>query len=192
MHIALEGLDGVGKTHTAKILEKDLGLTLIEMPLHYLTDLEGRENYLRLTNYINDNTNSDFTAMFYGTGNFYLKFLIQGRNVITDRHIGSTYFWNYNGRNLEFFNYLVKVCGKPDLTVILLARAEVRRQRIFNRNPNDVDLKTKIFPDDAQNKLIEFVNRYSMNHICIDNSDLTPQETADLIAKAVREQKLLP
>ena len=43
MHIAIEGLDGVGKTQTAKLLAKQYNFTFIEKPLHYLTDTNGME-----------------------------------------------------------------------------------------------------------------------------------------------------
>jgi thymidylate kinase len=46
MHIAIEGLDGVGKTSTAKLLADEIGFKFIEKPMHYLTDVDGINNYI--------------------------------------------------------------------------------------------------------------------------------------------------
>ena len=75
MHIAIEGLDGVGKTQTAKLLAKTLGFEFIEKPLHYLTDLQGMDNYLRIMNTINTEMGPEFTSLYYGLSNLYLTHL---------------------------------------------------------------------------------------------------------------------
>ena len=47
MHIAIEGIDGVGKSTAAKNLAKRLDFTLVEKPLHFLFDEDGNEdNYI--------------------------------------------------------------------------------------------------------------------------------------------------
>ena len=73
MHIAIEGLDGVGKTQTAKLLAEQYSFTFIEKPLHYLTDIDGMENYLRMMKHINEAMDDDFKALYYGLGNLYLR-----------------------------------------------------------------------------------------------------------------------
>jgi thymidylate kinase len=192
MHIAIEGLDGVGKTSAAKALEKLTGFTLIEYPIRYLTDGEtGREQLNRLIIQVEDNTERDFTAMFYGTGNMYLKYLIKGRNVITDRYLASTYFWNCTPNNVDFFDFLVRVANRPDFTVLLFANADVRKERILRRNPNDPDLKKKIFRDSQYDKLQEFLDRYQMIHCRIDNSQMSIEETAKAIKRAATKAGVL-
>ena len=192
MHIAIEGLDGAGKTSAAKVLERLTGFTLIEYPIRYLTDGEtGREQLERLIVQVEDNTERDFTAMFYGTGNMYLKYLIKGRNIITDRYLASTYFWNCTPDNVDFFDFLVRVSNRPDFTVLLFANAEVRKQRILLRNPRDPDLKKKIFHDAQYDKLQEFLDRYQMPHCRIDNSLLDVEETAACIQQEAEKVGVL-
>ena len=49
MHIAIEGIDGVGKSTAAKNLAERLGFTLVEKPLHFLFDEDGNEdNFWRI------------------------------------------------------------------------------------------------------------------------------------------------
>lgn len=183
MHIAIEGLDGVGKTQTAKLLAEQYSFTFIEKPLHYLTDIDGMENYLRMMKHINEAMDDDFKALYYGLGNLYLRQLSKGINVVTDRYLCSTYFWNHTANNHELFDFLVRVAGLPDLTIILYADAEVRRQRIFGRDTNDPDLAEKVFPNSRYKKMIEFVETYEANYVLIDNSGMGLNETVQEIAK---------
>ena len=37
-HISIEGMDGVGKSTTCKLLAEKLGYIFVEKPLHYLLD----------------------------------------------------------------------------------------------------------------------------------------------------------
>ena len=92
MHIAIEGLDGVGKTDTAKRIAQRLGFKFLEKPLHLITDEEGLENYLRITAKVNENNNKLFRAQFYGTGNYLVSQLAKESKVITDRHLVSNYY----------------------------------------------------------------------------------------------------
>lgn len=183
MHIAIEGLDGVGKTQAAKLLAEQYNLTFIQKPLHYLTDTNGMENYLRMMKHINEAMDDDFKALYYGLGNLYLCRLANGINVVTDRYLCSTYFWNQTANNQILFDYLVRTAGLPDLTVILYADAEVRRQRILGRNANDPDLAEKVFPNNRYKKMIEFVQNYEANYVVVDNSEMDLNETVQEIAK---------
>ncbi len=189
MHIAIEGLDGVGKTQTAKLLAKTLGFEFIEKPLHYLTDLQGMDNYLRIMNTINTEMGPEFTSLYYGLSNLYLTHLAQGKNVVTDRHLCSTYFWNHTESTAPFFNYLVNVCGSPDFTVILYATEEVRRTRIKGRNPNDPDLNEKVLPNKSYQKMLEFVQRYNMRYIWLDTSDMNLQAVIQQIVSQVHNSR---
>ena len=183
MYIAIEGLDGVGKTQTAKLLAKQYNFTFIEKPLHYLTDTNGMENYLRMMKYINKEMDDDFKALYYGLGNLYLSQISKGTNVVTDRHLCSTYFWNHTANNHILFDYLVQTAGLPDLTVILYADVEVRRQRMLERSASDTDLVEKVFPNNQYKKMVEFVKNYGANYVIIDNSEKTLNETVQEIAK---------
>jgi len=189
MHIAIEGLDGVGKTQTAKLTARELDFEFIEKPLHYLTDTEGMDNYLRIMNTINTQMGPDFTALYYGLGNLYLNTLSAGKNIVTDRYLCSTYFWNCTERNESFFDYLVSICRAPELTVILYADAPVRRQRIMGRDPNDKDLKNKVLPNEQYEKMVGFVQKYGMNYVLLDTSEMTLDAVVKKIVTFVHNLK---
>ena len=189
MHIAIEGIDGVGKTETARLLAQKRGFTFIEKPLHYILDKEGMENYLRTTQQINNHLDHNFAGMFYGLGNYYLskELLRQKGNVVTDRHLCSTYFWNKDADNERFFDYLVEICGLPNVTILLFADQQVRQERISRRNPNDPDLLNKVLPNNCYDKMLAFLNRYHAPYHLIDNSHMTLEETVDRIDSLIGE-----
>ena len=74
MHIAIEGMDGVGKTTVANILAKKLNFTIVEKPLHLLFDQnDSFTNYIKYRDYVNLQVDNDpLRAWFYGLGNIFL------------------------------------------------------------------------------------------------------------------------
>ena len=191
MHIAIEGLDGVGKTSTAKLLASEMGWEFIEKPMHFLTDVEDMKNYLRISKTINNSLSSDFAALFYGTGNYYTSIISKERSIVTDRHLASTYYWNGNENNIELFDFLVKVCGKPDLTFILYADATTRRERVVSRNCNDPDLNRNVFSNDQYKKIIDFVKKYDMNYITLDTTDMSLDGALDELKHYIKSYKII-
>lgn len=179
MHIAIEGLDGVGKSSTAKLLASEINYEFIEKPMHYLTDVEYMDNYLRISDTINNLLPSDFAALFYGTGNYYTSLISKNKSIVTDRHLASTYYWNGDKDNTELFDFLVKICGKPDFTIILYADAITRKERVISRNSNDPDLQRNVFSNDQYDKIIEFVKRYNMNYYLLDTTNMLLDDVVD-------------
>lgn len=192
MHIAIEGMDGVGKTTTAKLLASMLNFRFIEKPLHLLLDDEKTcDNYLKLSSYINNQNHIELKALFYGLGNVYLSNQYRDIDIITDRHLVSNYFWNSSDDNYELFDYLIKVCGKPDITILLYADMSVRENRIKSRNDTDCDLsEINKFPD-AYEKMRYFLERFNFEYYEIDNSKLSIEETVDKIACILTKKQLL-
>ena len=66
-HIAIEGMDGVGKTTTCKLLAERLGYKFIEKNLRFLFDENNEfDNYFRIRDKVNANPDRLFTSWFYG------------------------------------------------------------------------------------------------------------------------------
>lgn len=183
MHIAIEGMDGVGKTTVARKLASMLGFKIIEKPLHYLFDEEGENrNYIRIRDYINEQTDNDILrAWFYGMGNIFLYHKFKDENIITDRHFVSNYYW-CGGKETEcIFKCMIDLIGKPDFTFLLYASTKEGARRIKNRDLNDTDItKTKLYPD-ARKKMEGFLKRYDMEYLSIDTTNLTVQEVVTIM-----------
>ncbi len=191
MHIAIEGLDGAGKTCTAKCLAEELGYDFFENPIYELVGRQGVDCFRKHISQFDGDLCDNVAALFYGTGNLYLSHRKQGRNIITDRHLCATYLWNAVEINIRFFDFLVEMCGKPDLTVILYAEPDTRRQRIMHRNPNDPDLQENIFTDEKYGKALEFVKRYNMKYLWLDNTEITICQTVERIKRYINGVKQL-
>lgn len=187
MHIAIEGLDGVGKTCTAKCLAEKLGFDFLENPIYELVGRIGVKRFKEHTSQIDEDFYRNVAALFYGAGNLYLNHQKNEKDIITDRHLCATYLWNATQINLQFFDFLVDVCGQPDLTILLYAKPDIRRQRIMHRDPNDPDLQENIFTDEKYEKALDFVKRYNMKYLWLDNSEITICQTVDKIISYINE-----
>lgn len=187
MHIAIEGMDGVGKTTVAHRLAQRLGFRVVEKPLQHLFEgAGGLDTYLRCRDWVNEQTDNDpLRAWFYGLGNLYLLDRFRGEDIITDRHLVSNYYWCGAESTEGLFRCLVDLAGAPDLTVLLYATPEVGAQRLRNRAPHDSDLpKTELYVASVA-KMESFLRKFGMTHLSIDTSDLTPQQVVDLVVAAL-------
>lgn len=178
MHIAVEGIDGVGKTTLARKLAKNIGFHCIEKHLHALTDgddIDDIPNYMRITSHVNASDNATFRAWFYALGNLYLKEHYQNTNIVTDRYFASNYSWNGTPENEFIFEKLMELLGKPDITFLIYANPDVRAERIRRRNPNDPDLLNSSidFSEQMYGKINGFLQKYNFKYHLIDTSCLS-------------------
>ncbi len=186
IHIAIEGMDGVGKTTVCKLLASKTGYTFITKPLHYLLDLEenvGWPVYFRVRNMVNNSSNRDFSAWFYGLSNIYLYEKFKNQNIITDRHIVSNYCWSGNQVNMDIYDLIIKKIGFPTLTVILYADEDTIRDRLIKRNSNDKDLKRISKTEKVYEKMIGFCELKHFPYVVIDTSKLSPEQITNIIIK---------
>ena len=183
IHIAIEGMDGVGKTTICKLLSEKTGYIFVTKPLHFLTDLDENDwsNYIRSREEINKSDNRVLSAWFYGLSNIYLYEKFKNQNVITDRHIVSNYCWSGNTSNKDIYDVLIKKIGFPTLTVILYASENVIRSRLKERNNSDKDLKRVEKTEKVYEKMISFCELKHFPYIVVDTSKLTPEEIVKII-----------
>lgn len=182
MHIAIDGLDGAGKTTAAREVARRLGFSYVEKPLSAVSDPEGGlQEYLRFTSYINLHTDLEFRAMIYGAGTYLAALRARTENIVSDRYICSMYAINATGENETFFDYLVETSGKPELTVLLFADAETRRLRIIRRDPQDPVLRRLKFSDDGYLRMRSFVDHFRVPCLWLDTTKMEPGEVAAAI-----------
>lgn len=182
--IAIEGLDGVGKTSVAKIISRKLDLPYVEKPWSlYIDKLGDKTNYLNLINYINNCQDGFFRMCFYSLGTMIAQEKYNASGFVTDRFIISTFIHNRNDFEEEWLDLYFKQIDKPEITVVLYARPEVRLQRMLSRNPLDPDLKAIPLTDNLYSEITDFVNKYKLPFLWIDTSDLSIEEVVTKILK---------
>jgi thymidylate kinase len=192
LHISIEGMDGVGKSTTSRLIADRLGFTLVEKPLHYLLDEDGsRENYLKIRDYVNEQEDRVFTSWFYGLGNVYLYHKFRGQNIITDRHLLSNYCWSGAPESEIVFDTLVKVLGEPDFTFVLEADEQTIKKRLIERNREDPDILKLDFVLDAYRRMKEFLVRYRIKHAIINTSSLNREQVCEIIMAKLKEEGLV-
>ena len=185
-HISIEGMDGVGKTTTCKLLAERLGYKFVEKNLRFLFDENDEfDNYFRIRDKVNANPDRLFTSWFYGLGNIYLYTMFKDENIITDRHFLSNYAWSGTDDNTEVYDLLVKKLGFPDLTVILYADETAIFNRLRSRDENDSDLDKVKKAKEKYEKMVFFCEKYKMPYMVVDTSNLTPDQTVELIMKRI-------
>ena len=185
-HIAIEGMDGVGKTTTCKLLAERLGYKFIEKNLRFLfDDNDSFDNYFRIRDKVNANSDRLFTSWFYGLGNIYLYTMFKDENIVTDRHFLSNYAWSGTDDNTEVYDLLVKKLGFPDLTVILYADETAIFNRLRSRDELDSDLDKVKKAKEKYEKMVFFCEKYKMPYMVVDTSNLTPDQTVELIMKRI-------
>lgn len=185
IHISIEGMDGVGKSTTCKLLAEKLGYKFVEKPLHLLFDKdeESFEEYIRIRDQVNANPNRIFTSWFYGLGSIYMYERYKNANIVTDRHFASNYAWSGTKDNTEVYDLLIKKIGTPKLTVILYCPSEVIEQRLKERKTDDSDIAKVKKSETIYAKMIDFCKAKKMPYVVIDTSSLTPEEVVETILK---------
>ena len=124
----------------------------MEKPLHFLFDSPSTfDNYIRIRDYVNTQENRKFTSWFYGLGNILIYHLFENDNIITDRHLVSNFLWSGNDDSKPVYECLVKLIGKPDITILLYADTETLKHRLRNRAKDDKDLLIKRINDSGLN-----------------------------------------
>lgn len=132
---------------------------------------------------VNNSSNRDFSAWFYGLSNIYLYEKFKNQNIITDRHIVSNYCWSGNQVNMDIYDLIIKKIGFPTLTVILYADENTIRSRLIKRNSNDKDLKRISKTEKVYEKMISFCELKHFPYIVIDTSKLSPEQITNIIIK---------
>lgn len=167
MRIAIDGMDGVGKTSVAKLLGKELNYPVYEQKLIEKIGMDP-EFYKKLVKYIRKSNNKTISPIF-----FMLKSLLDNEeeNVIAVRSIVSMYYFEHNNITPELINSILTTGIVPDLIILLYAPVEERINRIRKRNEYDSDLTNIEALNDGYDIMLDFIKTYNLPYIGIDTTN---------------------
>lgn len=182
MLIAVEGMDGVGKTEISKYICENYDFIYIDKPLHYFYE-DGPENgyadLMKVANRMYDIGDNFVKSWYFSLGNIYVARMFKGQNVVIDRHLVSNYYWNADVQCEPIFETLMNVSGVPDLTILLYATPKTRLQRMKKRDENDPDLDDPDKQDDGYNKMIYFLEKFKFPYVVIDTENKSLSEVKE-------------
>lgn len=193
MKLAIEGMDGVGKTTIGQRIALDNELIYIDKPLHYFFEDSAEEGYkdlMKLVNRIYNVKDPVIRSWFFGLGNLFCFRNFQKEDFIVDRHFISNYFWNGDEQSDIVFESMINIIGVPDLTIILYASPEVRMERLKKRNPNDRDISDPEKQVNGYDKMLSFFEKFQMPYILVNTENKTIEEVVSEINEYI--SKLRP
>ena len=187
MIIAIEGMDGAGKTTVCKYIEKKYEFVNVEKPTKYLFEKNGRIDMYSFNSELQKIYNCDnkIRSIFFGAGNLLAVTKFKGKNVVLDRHFASNYFWNGDVCLDNYFEELIRLCGKPDITIFLHATPQTRYKRLLKRDTNDIDLHDESIFLDGTKENIDFLEKFKFNYAVVETENKTIKEVCQTIDEVV-------
>ena len=181
MHVAIEGMDGVGKTSQAMALSKRLKGQFISKSFHEMNDVSGKyDSFVTIESYSDGEQPG-----IYGMRQNYFWSKVQDEIVITDRFYISNYWSRAKELAIAYFKQIIYYWGVPDLMILLYAEPPILYKRICERSPND--LYKPQMAKEAYRLMFDFARKMGSTVMVLDNSNLSFEETTDIIELAVRK-----
>lgn len=184
MHIAIEGMDGVGKTSAAKLLAKRMKMQYYAKTFHAMRDASGQyDNFITLSDYSEQLCN----PYNFGIRGAFLYCKFKGIDVVSDRYFVSNFWAHTHGEHYDELKEIISLLGEPDITFLLYGEQEVIRQRMVSRDPHDKDIVKIDYIPQAYSVMKNFLARTGLKNVVINTSRLSLEEVVDLMVTIVRE-----
>lgn len=188
MKIAIEGMDGVGKSTLAKRIAKEFEFIYLEKPLTSLFQsdkFDSSEMLANISKRIYEFKDETIKAWFFGLGNIYSFLQYEDADLVIDRHFVSNYFWNGSPKTDDIFKNMINIIGIPDVTILLYADVETRLERIKKRDLNDYDLvdcEKHVFGYD---KMIKFLDDFNIPYVLVDTIDKSEDDVFEEVKNII-------
>lgn len=186
MLIAFEGMDGVGKSTVSASVAQRLGIRHETQKLVSMLDIK-QETFEQFVKSIRKAENKKITLLFF---TFRCMLDKEGKeDLIVERSMLSTYFYEHNKVSEEEFRFLLSVGSLPDLLFILYASVDERRKRIFGRNNMDEDLKSTEAMSDGYKEMLDCAHKFNIPYIGINTEKYSFEEITDICSQIIEKYK---
>ena len=181
MKIALEGMDGCGKTSIARILSERLGYKYANRQLRKVFNYN-KDQYEDLCQKLYATNDNVLKSLFFTLDNYVS--LNTAKDVILDRHFLSTSFWNCDRNSVDLLTELSTLVV-PDLTIILYADADASKRHIQHREKQS-DIHDSKKMSLGYDDMVMFARRYNYPFILVDEDKMTYQEIIDVCEQIIK------
>lgn len=188
--IVIDGIDGVGKTTVALQLAKRIDGIYFKMPPSIFEEfyLSSRMTPVSLRAYIDGSGNPQLRFLFYlmctAEASTQIRELLKQGNVVCDRYLASTLAYHYAlDPTLKRFNWDMFDFVLPDVQILLTAKEDIRRKRIYlrhNLSATDLSLEANY------NLLVSVGNEFGkLDMIKVDTSEMSAEEVVSYIIERI-------
>lgn len=188
MIVAFEGMDGCGKSTTALEVSKRIGYKHESQRLMSLLNVD-KDNFDKFVKVVRTSKNSKLAFFFY-TFRCMLDRDIP-EDTIVERTMMSTYYFENEKVSEEEWNMIMSNPIIPDITFLLYASPEVRYQRIYGRNKNDIDLNSNEALNDGYFQMIEFAKKYNIPYIGINTEKYNMEQVIEICSAVTKYYSML-
>jgi len=196
-YIAIEGIDGSGKTTIANLLYNELSKRynkVILMKEPYDNDLSKKIKEIILKEHKKNLDYGYLLALLFTADrsikNIDLKkYLNNDYIVISDRSIYSTFSYQilYEGIDIEWLKCVSKYIIRPDITFILDVDPKIAVERINSRGKNITSYENIEFLRKARENFLKLKEIFPEDNIIYINGEEKPEEILKKILKIIEK-----
>lgn len=175
MFIAVEGIDGAGKTSLSKMLANKLNCEYSSQKELSTYMCIPDNQYLNYCHNYRETVSEDGKSMLML---YSLSCFLAGRkqNVVCDRHLPTVFFWYGDVNTLFVAETIYKLTRKPDLTIILEVTSHTAIDRIKKKLENNLinnyeaerDLRKAEKANDFVPNMLYFLKYFNLPYVIID------------------------
>lgn len=179
MYIAIEGIDGAGKSTAMKAIKDWLTQNYPEYVIETTREPGGCKPAEVIRTVLKTTPMRDETRMYLFTAareilldTVVLPALEAGRMMVTDRCLATTFSYQCTSPELEdmFFNFHANI-KRPDLTIILDLPAEVAeaRLRVRDESPDEIEKTSMAVKEERRQRYLVWAKR-EIDCVVVDSS----------------------
>lgn len=198
MFIAIEGIDGAGKTTVANALAQKIGLEYSSQKALSAYMCIEDNLYLNYCTTYRNTVDKDPNSMFMLYG---LSCYLSGckKNVVCDRHLPTVYFWYGTDASYRISDVIYSVSSKPDITFILDVNVEIAKQRILKKYDEKIiskkhaerDFSKAAFAPSFVSRVEPFLKHFDLAYEIIDTNHKSIDMIVDEILTTISDRGLL-
>lgn len=188
MLIALEGMDGVGKSSLSRLCARLLGGSPVVKAVHPLCHPERTiDNFLNVSDLVLSSQSELLSRCQFGVRGIFIYYRLNDVPMVADRFYASN-LWHVERRDADI-QRLVDLVGVPEKTILLYASESILRKRIEGRDAHDKDLEKIDLAESAYSLMRDRFAKLAIPFVELSTEALSLDEIAKTITRLYGREK---